>query len=43
MTLGPLVLQSHAFVTELTCQMLIEGNLASLLFVHQLTFEINRT
>ena len=39
--LGPLdfVLYSHAFLTKLT-QVLIKGYLNSLLFVHQLTFEL---
>ena len=46
-----LLLQSQSFPTELSWQKLIEGYLAPLLFVHQLTFglkiwtlaEINRT
>ena len=38
LNLGPLVFYSIAFLTELTWQVLIEGYLTSLLFVHQLTF-----
>ena len=33
-TLGPRVIHSHAFLTELTWQMLIAGYLTSLLFVY---------
>ena len=35
---GPLVFISDAFLAELTCQVLIDGYLTSLFFVHQLIF-----
>ena len=38
LNLGPLVIHSDAYLTELTRQMLIEGYLTSLLLVHQLNF-----
>ena len=34
------MIHSHAFLIELTWQVLIEGYLTSLLFVHQFTFEL---
>ena len=42
MTLLALLLQSHVFPNELSWQVLIEGYLTPLLFVHQLNFELNR-
>ena len=38
LNLGPHVIHSDAYLTELTWQRLIEGYLTSLLLVHQLTF-----
>ena len=38
-----LCLQSHAFPSEVSWQVLIEGSLTPLLFVHHLTFELRRT
>ena len=37
-----LLLQSHAFPTELSWQVSIKGYLTPLLFVHQLTFGLKR-
>ena len=37
---GPLVINSDAYLTELTWQVLSEGYLTSLLLVHQLIFEL---
>ena len=42
-TQRPLYFQSYACPTVLIPQVLIEGSLTSLLFVHQMTFGLRRT
>ena len=39
-SLGPIVLDTHIFLTKLTSNVLTEGHLTSRLFVHKLTFEL---